>query len=1175
MESSPSTQPPTTQRQRIHPHIAQPVTPLRLQRPPPGRLCSAHLCPCCAALSCARSDAGAALETRWQLKVKEVDSALRRASFEVTTEGTLRTRSFAIGKTGFHRTSDISAHQAMAHTATSPAAAHIPSTSLPVPPADRPHLDISEATILEMGLLGRGAGGKVLKSIHRPSLTLVALKCIDVGDKGKRAQLLKELKELDAAYCPHIVAFYGAYYHDLTCTVKLGLEYMNRGSLQSIVHQHGAIHELALTHLVKQALQGLLHLHSHRKLHRDIKPGNLLANHFGCAKLSDFGILAELNSSLAKCGTFVGTTIYMSPERLTSEAYSYPADVWSLGMTIITMATGAFPLSTDNGYWGLVMHFNTQPPPTLPDTFSPQFRDFIARCMVKEPAKRWAVKELLQHPWIVLGCEAEEALTYWPADARMFEPDPAVVKKQREERLERARKWEEAEERKKARKGLRQRASAVKEQMQAEERKEATDAAGDANDEEDGSGRLRHRRKAAITTFHPVGLLHLQAEAHVQNTRGKPPREEEKTADSLYGDGSDDEEEERRGGSEAAPGLTARSRKALAAQPSGGRATAAAMPAASTTATSATSSTSTLPNASRPRQLSVAKSSSAEQVGQEGVDRATPLMPLNSPKRGGSFLAAPPAPLSTDFNPLSPTRAARHNLKFLNGQVVVAPQHSASPSIPPTPTQPSLPLASISQLEPLPLSKVDSAHTAPSFTLPSVQGAPPLVDPFSAQSTTASPPPTLPALTRYNSSGSPVQQPSSASSASGSPSFSAAVLPGARARLQGLVPLSLDPSSRERSQTGASSSATVSSGASTLAPPLPSAAQPLSAALPAVHRSAPGLHRRSPSLPAAAVASPAPLSSSASPAVPSSPHAPHTPQAPIVDPQRRGLRARRPSAISPSEGGAPLPAIPSSRAVIKLPALQTTATVEATPATAAQSPTTPVDASDSQRDSGRAAAAAAQLPAAPQKGMRRRMSSISATLASSDLPPVTPVHLRAFSTAAPFTSPLLPLPLSPRSARLLSLISQAELDDAQIIVQALLDRYREREQTERDAERREREAQQPAAADDSPQGRASDSDESSPGSSHSSPPLPHLQLASSRSSAGAAALMDASDSARESGLMDSASGRCTPPAFGGGWPTWLPDEAALQEDLDRVADQLGIRVTLIAHTLRKILAAAT
>lgn len=115
------------------------------------------------------------------------------------------------------------------------------------------------------------------------------------------------------------MAFYGAFYED--GTVKLGLEYMNRGSLQSVVHEFGGLNEIVLSNVIRQVLLGLLHLHSNKKLHRDIKPGNMLCNHRGIVKLSDFGIIAELSSSAAKCETFVGTTVYMVSYAL---SYSLP-----------------------------------------------------------------------------------------------------------------------------------------------------------------------------------------------------------------------------------------------------------------------------------------------------------------------------------------------------------------------------------------------------------------------------------------------------------------------------------------------------------------------------------------------------------------------------------------------------------------------------------------------------------------------------------------------------------------------------------------------------------------------------------------------------------------------------------------------------------------------------------
>lgn len=1007
---------------------------------------------------------GAALESRWQLKVMEAEATLKRASFEVTQEGILKTKNFEIGKRGFHRTTSATAeHSSPPASSSSPSlSSSPPSLPVPLPQTDRPHLDLSDATVVEMGLLGRGAGGKVLKSLHKPSMTVIALKCIDVSDKAKRAQLLKELKELDTAYCPHIVAFYGAYYHDLTCTVKLGLEYMSRGSLQAIVHEHGKLHELALTHVVKQSLQGLLHLHSNRKLHRDIKPGNILANHFGQTKLSDFGILAELNNSLAKCGTFVGTTIYMSPERLTSEAYSYPADVWSLGMSIITMATGAFPLSTEDGYWGLVMHFNTQPPPQLPENggFSASFRDFISKCLVKEPAKRWAVKELLEHPWILNGCEAEEALTYWPEAARMFEPDAAVVKKQKEERMERTRKWEEAEEKKRQRKGLRSKPSIIK--AEAEERKEQKPKAAESEEEE--GAKVRHRRKAAITRFHPVGLLHLQAEAHVQNGkkagRGK---KEAKIADTLYGNGSDDEDDDddddtptdgKRPSIEEASkqGLTARSRRALGALKGNGLA----------------------------------------HAGAEGIDKATPLHPISSivsPKRPSTLLSMMSSP-SPDFNLVSPSRAARHNVKFVNGQILT--NHPLAS--PPTPSSAST--QSSSTFVPLPhsLAKQVSApaqltyeHESSAVALPSLQGMSQSLD-ASPTLTPSSTMPSLPALAHTPQL-----------SSSGPPNGSSML-----AKPKVLSPLTPDQvGTRDRAQsTGTVSSSPLPSQSSSTYPLIPLASpslQPLPPALPHMHRGSPSLHRRSPSVPAVSASSYPPAISLA----PSSPHGP-----PIGIEQRRALRTRRPSMTSNGPVDFTSPSVPSSRSIVKLPSLQTTAEADIGPSE---------EKSTEER----------------HKGLGKRGPSISSSFGS-DLPPVTPIHFRSMSHF-PLPSPFLPTPLSPRSARILSMISQSELDDVTIILQSLLERYREREQTEKESARPEVDVK-----------RSVESEE----------PSASVTFASSSS-------------------LSDGSSECSTPSSDQqaerGWPSWLPDEIGLQEDLERVADQVGIRISIIAHFMRKIL----
>jgi serine/threonine protein kinase len=156
------------------------------------------------------------------------------------------------------------------------------------------------------------------------------------------------------------------------------------------------------------------------QVHRDIKLANILVNHRGDVKLSDFGIVAELLNTQDNCNTFVGTTVYMSPERINSQDYSYPADIWSLGMCIYTLATGAFPFKTSKGYWGLVSKISDEPAPELDAAFDTDLRTCVAACLDKEPASRCTVEQLLVHPFVATADAADAVLALWPVAMHMY-----------------------------------------------------------------------------------------------------------------------------------------------------------------------------------------------------------------------------------------------------------------------------------------------------------------------------------------------------------------------------------------------------------------------------------------------------------------------------------------------------------------------------------------------------------------------------------------------------------------------------------------------------------------------------------------------------------------------------------------------------------------------------------
>ena len=116
------------------------------------------------------------------------------------------------------------------------------------------------------------------------------------------------------------------------------------------------------------------------QLHRDLKPDNILVNRLGEIKLSDFGVSKALDSTYMQCHTYVGTAIYMSPERVQAVSYAYPSDVWSLGIILYELATGRLPVSPKTTPLQLYDIIVNRPEPTLNtgQGWSPQLCDITA-----------------------------------------------------------------------------------------------------------------------------------------------------------------------------------------------------------------------------------------------------------------------------------------------------------------------------------------------------------------------------------------------------------------------------------------------------------------------------------------------------------------------------------------------------------------------------------------------------------------------------------------------------------------------------------------------------------------------------------------------------------------------------------------------------------------------------
>ncbi|XXQ30086.1 mitogen-activated protein kinase kinase [Plasmodiophora brassicae] len=290
---------------------------------------------------------------------------------------------------------------------------------------DRPADDggaLSSSMFVRIGTLGKGSTSSVSKAFRVDTCEMFALKSVAVHVKSQRHQLVKELDAYNSVACNFIAKFHGAYYCDGTTVIVL--EYMNRGSLQDAVNNVGPLPEHVLQRIAKQVVLGLRHIHSLRKVHRDIKPGNILLNSAGVAKVADFGIAKELDLGNMAAQTYVGTQLYMSPERIHSEPYGCPADIWSFGLSLATCATGRFPYPGANGFLPFYESMTRGPPPTLPRSrFSVGLRNFISKCLVKDPAKRWSAERLLSHPWIA-DVDVTEPMR-WPWDTTGSELSPS------------------------------------------------------------------------------------------------------------------------------------------------------------------------------------------------------------------------------------------------------------------------------------------------------------------------------------------------------------------------------------------------------------------------------------------------------------------------------------------------------------------------------------------------------------------------------------------------------------------------------------------------------------------------------------------------------------------------------------------------------------------------------
>ncbi|KAF8058924.1 MKK3 [Scenedesmus sp. PABB004] len=270
-----------------------------------------------------------------------------------------------------------------------------------------PHYKVREGDIMLLQPLGAGACATVHKGFHHGLQRFVAVKRVSMANEEVRQQMLRDVKVLaDADDVPGLIRFLGAYVVPARDQMAVVLEYMDGGTLADLLKKLGRLPEDVVACVAAKVLQGLAFMHARHMVHRDIKPANILLSLAGAAKLSDFGIAATVDHTLAQCTTYAGTVTYMSPERLENRPYSFKADIWSLGMVLVECLTGRYPFeaAAAGGPMDLILHVLQDDVPLPPHgAVSEACRDFLAACLARDPSARPPASALLAHPWLAGG----------------------------------------------------------------------------------------------------------------------------------------------------------------------------------------------------------------------------------------------------------------------------------------------------------------------------------------------------------------------------------------------------------------------------------------------------------------------------------------------------------------------------------------------------------------------------------------------------------------------------------------------------------------------------------------------------------------------------------------------------------------------------------------------------
>ncbi|XP_067347906.1 serine/threonine-protein kinase 36 isoform X2 [Channa argus] len=278
--------------------------------------------------------------------------------------------------------------------------------------------------VLEM--VGEGSFGRVYKGRKKFTGQVVALKFMPkVGRSDKELRSLKkEIEIMRGLKHPNIVQLLDSF--ETEAEVVVVTEYAE-GQLFQILEDDGNLPEYQVREIACQLVSALYYLHSHRILHRDMKPQNILLGKSGVVKLCDFGFARAMSVSTLVLTSIKGTPLYMSPELVEEKPYDHTADLWSLGCILYELHTGAPPFYTNSIFHLVQLIVRDQV--KWPDSMSDTCKSFLKGLLTKDPQKRLSWPDLLHHPYVadrvtVLSDTSVSPLTVTPS------PDMVALKLQ-------------------------------------------------------------------------------------------------------------------------------------------------------------------------------------------------------------------------------------------------------------------------------------------------------------------------------------------------------------------------------------------------------------------------------------------------------------------------------------------------------------------------------------------------------------------------------------------------------------------------------------------------------------------------------------------------------------------------------------------------------------------------